>query len=130
MGVMWGAAGTMIRKDVFFDYATKILPRPPLHLWVDFQVGMVPPDRASGFTRGLTDVGHHELEAVDAPKAPSELQDLFENIAGYLLENGPVIGDGDTVGESDQERIKVRLVPSHFGIEGNVMRLKFEPSTA
>ena len=45
-----------------------------------------------------------------------------------MVENGPVIKDGDTVGEDANERIKVVYAKSAFGHEGRVMRLEYGPA--
>ena len=47
-------------------------------------------------------------------------------LALYLIENGLVIKDGHTVGEDENERIKVSYTDSAFGNEGEVMRLDYE----
>ena len=46
-------------------------------------------------------------------------------IAGYLISEGPVIADGDTLGESEDEMLQVIYSPSEFGIEGQVMRFVY-----
>ena len=47
-------------------------------------------------------------------------------LAQYVLENGPVIKDGNTVGGDEQEQIRVALVPSAFGNPKKVLRLEYE----
>lgn len=48
------------------------------------------------------------------------------SIAAYLAENGLVIKDGDTVGESPTEKIRASYGKSSFGHEEAVIRLQFE----
>lgn len=127
-GVFWTNAALIVPKDMFIDFAVDILPiGPPLTIWVDSRVGWTEADAfSSGFTTGLAELGLMELEAEKATEPPAELRKRFEAIAGYLLENGPVIRDGDTLGESADEKIRIVYGPSAFGIEGTVMRLVYE----
>lgn len=130
LGVFWTNALMIVPKDLFFDFSTKVLPMgPPIPIWVDCRVGWSEDKVTStGFTTGLESLGLMELEAQCATESPSELRSRFEAIAGYLLENGPVIGDGHTIGESDKEKIRVTYSPSGFGAKGEVMVLSYEPS--
>ncbi|MEM7455923.1 MAG: DUF4261 domain-containing protein [Planctomycetota bacterium] len=128
VGVYWGNATLVIRPDMFRDFAVEILPHgPPLPIWVDFRVGTNKRGTTSGFTHGLTALGMMELECENATEPPGELRARFEGLIGYLLENGPVIRDGDTIGESMTERIKVDFCPSSFGHDRQVMRLDYSP---
>jgi hypothetical protein len=70
-----------------------------------------------------------ELEAKQCPEPPRELRERFEALIRYLLENGPVIRDGDTVGEDASERIRVVYATSAFGHKGQVMRLEYEQAS-
>ncbi len=53
------------------------------------------------------------------------MKERLVDLAGYLVENGPVIGDGDTVGRDEDEKIRVVYAESAFGKEGEVMRLEY-----
>jgi hypothetical protein len=91
-----------------------------------FAVGRDTAKSSSGFTTGMAALGHMEFEAQGAPEPPGELRKRFEALAGYVLEHGPVIEDGDTIGEDANERIRVVFSDSAFGHEGKVMRLEYE----
>ena len=131
IGVYWGNATLVVPKEMFCEIARDVLPEePPLLVWVDFRVG---PDSekstagfTAGFTAGMTALGHMEFETQRSPEPPSELRDRLMGLAGYVIENGPVIQDGDTIGEDANERIRVVYSKSEFGHEGNVMRLAYE----
>jgi hypothetical protein len=128
LGVYWGEAGMLIGRDVFTDMATSMLPNEtPFLLWVDFRVGAVDHDSglSFGFTDGLEELGHMELVTQNATESPGELRERMMGLADYLLTNGPVIEDGHTVGEDENERIAVVVGPSPFGHEGHVMRLDY-----
>lgn len=120
-------APLLIRKDIYVDYATSVLRGNgmPVDLWVDIQVGGSETAQAAGYTRGLAAFGLMELEAPTASEAPDELRDRLWSLAAYLLENGPVIRDGNTVGADDTEHITVTYSDSAFGLPGQVMRLEY-----
>jgi hypothetical protein len=125
-GVYWGAATLVVRADMFRKFAVKVLPEgPPVHVWVDFRVGSNPDGTSFGFTAGLSGLGLMDIETQNAPERPGVLRERFINLADYLLENGPVIRDGHTVGGTGAERIGVRYAESLFGDREQVMRLVF-----
>jgi Domain of unknown function (DUF4261) len=126
IGVYWGDATLVIRKDIFRDFAVEILPDGlPIYAWIDFRVRRNEDDLSSGFTTGLKALGHMELETENASDKPGDLRERLVAIASYLLENGPVIKDGNTVGEDANERITVRYAKSAFGHKDKVMRLDY-----
>ena len=131
LGVYWGNGTLVIPKDMFIDFAEEVLPEgPPLHVWVDFRVGKDSPSTSSGFTTGMVALGHMEFEVEGSPETVSDLRERMLELAGYLLENGPVIKDGDTIGEDVNEPIRIVYSDSVFGHEGTVMRLEYgKPSS-
>ena len=130
IGVYWGNATLVIPKNIFIDFAKDVLPHgPPLQIWVDFRVGKDSDTSSSGFTVGMKALGHMEFESQKSPEPPDELRERFLALAGYVVENGPVIRDGDTVGEDAEERIRVVYSDSSFGHDGKVMRLEYETAS-
>lgn len=128
LGVYWCNATLVIQPELFRDFAVKILPAgPPLPIWVDFRIGKNEQGQVSGFTTGLRALGLMELETHNASEPGSELRSRFEGLIYYLLENGPIIKDGDTIGEDQHERIKVVYADSKFGHAEQVLRLDYEP---
>lgn len=131
IGVYWGNATLIVPKSMFIDFAKDVLPHePPLHVWVDFRVGRDSKKSCSGFTAGMKALGHMEFETQNSPEPPGELRERLLGLAGYLLENGPVIRDGDTVGEDAEERIRVVYSDSTFGHKSKVMRLVYENASS
>lgn len=128
LGVYWPPATLVVPKNIFTDFAVEVMPQgAPLAIWVDYRVGWTADKKTSaGFTTGLAGLGLMELETQAAPESPGDLRARFEAISGYLLEHGLVIQDGDTLGETATEKIRVVYADSGFGAEGQVMRLVFE----
>ena len=128
LGVLWCNAQMLVRKDLFCEFAEKIMPQgPPLHIWLNMRAGDAPDGSGltAGFTEGMTALGHMEFETLNSTDDVGELRDRLYSLAEYVLENGPVIRDGDTIGESANERIRVIYADSAFEQEGQVMRLDY-----
>ncbi|MDA8563909.1 DUF4261 domain-containing protein [Mariniblastus sp.] len=130
IGVYWGNATLVIGKDLFVDFASKVLPEElPLHIWIDFRVGSNKDGSSHGFTHGMAELGHMEFETQNANESPKELHDRLISLAGYVLEHGPVLKDGNTVGESATEQIKVSYQASDFGHTEKVISLVYDNPT-
>ena len=66
---------------------------------------------------------------IEVDRCKMDLETLFEfvsNIAHYLIQSGPVIADGNTVGGSEEERILVRHLPSMIEEDRQVYKIVFE----
>jgi hypothetical protein len=126
MGVLWSNAMLLVPTSLFIDYAKDVLPHgPPLDLWVDFRLRKLSDNRCAGFTTGLAGLGLMELEVPESPERPWELRYRMHCVAGYLLERGPVINDGDSVGDDLDDCIRVHYGASGMGLPGCVMRLTY-----
>ncbi|HEX2274139.1 MAG TPA: DUF4261 domain-containing protein [Acidimicrobiales bacterium] len=124
LGVYWGAAGQVIRADVFDGIAREHDDDSlPVMLWVDFRA-VVEDSGSSLFTVGLSAFGLMELEIPPSSRQVGELRELAMNVATYLIQSGPVLGDGHTVGVREDERVVVRHAPSMVDRPGTVYRLE------
>ncbi|WP_129781167.1 DUF4261 domain-containing protein [Peristeroidobacter soli] len=127
IGVYWGNATLVVPKNLFLDFCTEVLPHgPPLDIWIDFRVGWQTKASSGGFTQGMEALGHMELETQESPEKPSDLRQRLHGLAGYLLENGPVIRDGHTIGQNAREKIRIVYSDSAFGSDKRVMQLQYE----
>lgn len=113
IGVYWGGACLVNKKDVFcgmvYDIDTSGLP---LFLWVDFRIEKHENSELNLITYGLHNYGIMELEIIKTSKPLGDLIDFALNIARYLIDNGNVIKDGDTVGEDENQKIIATHKPS------------------
>lgn len=126
LGVFWTHAELVVQPPLFRDFAIEVLERP-LYIWLSLRAGKNAAGKTAGFTIGMESLGHMEFETEDASDSPGDLRERFLALANYVLDNGPVIRDGDTIGEDANERIKVVYAKSAFGREGKVMRLEYAP---
>lgn len=129
IGVYWPASRVVMSSKMFQDFAVKLLPdHPTTYIWVDFRAAESEGDRSMGFTRGLSELGLMELETGNSPEPPGELRDRLSGLATYLIENGLVIKNGDTIGQNEQELIRIDYAASSLGHQEKVMRLEYESS--
>lgn len=96
----------------------------PLYLWIRFTLRDESDGTTSLTTSGLADLELMEVEFPHARVDPQTLMDRAFNIAHYLLDNGPVLANGHTIGISTEEKFKVSHVPSQDDAERLVYQLK------
>jgi hypothetical protein len=123
-GVYWGEGPIVHEPKVFIEEAKAAsLESIPYGLWVDLCVTRgSKPDTITVFTQGLRALGHREIEVVDSCLPPLDVIAKIEMLVDYLLDQGPIIGDGQTFGATDEERILVRFAASILPRD-DVMRL-------
>jgi hypothetical protein len=126
MAVYWGDATLVIFPPVFIQMAEKITSpeAPPLYLWVDLRAFRNDDGTTCLFTSGLAPLGHMEIEIPRIDMEPGELREWLLHIMYYLLENGPVLKHGDTIGVSAEKQLRIRHCRSSFGHPGKVIRLE------
>ncbi len=107
IAVYWAAANHLILAELFRELATTVLPNPLFDIWVALNVGQRPEDGVvTAHTMGLNNLGLMDVEIPNSTKNSKDTYEFLTNIAFYLLDNGLIIKDGDTVGESAEERIR------------------------
>ncbi|MFL5243296.1 MAG: DUF4261 domain-containing protein [Gemmataceae bacterium] len=126
MAVYWGEAALILSPPVFVDMAEKIISpeAPPLYLWVDLRAWRNKDGTTGLFTTGLACLGHMEMEIPSIDMEPGELREWLLNIMYYLLENGPVLKHGQTIGMTAEQQIRIQHCASSFGHPGKVIRLE------
>lgn len=119
-----GAAEHVVHPEVFRALARDLLPEPLVPAWIAFNVGPRPEGPMTGHTRGLGALGLMDVEIPATDDAAAEVLDRLVGIAEYQLANGPVIGDGDTLGATAEAQLVARHAPSAFDAEATVLRLE------
>jgi hypothetical protein len=124
LGVYWPEATLVHYPKVFVEMAQKIASpqAPPLYLWVDFRVFRNPDGTFGLFTTGLKALGYMEFEIPRLAMQPGELREWAVNIACYLIEKGPVLKHGQTIGATADQQLRIRHTTSLYGHPGTVMR--------
>jgi hypothetical protein len=124
-GVFWVAAGLVHEPAAFRQYSREMDEEYlPLYLWIDFAVMPTPDGQCSLWTTGLEALGHLEIEVQRSHRRPEELIERAFNVAHYLLDKGPVLKPGQTVGLSQEEQIQVLHSPSMRDESRTVIQLE------
>lgn len=128
LGIYWGDGTLVHYPKVFIEMAESIKSpeAPPLYLWVDYRVFRNADGTFGMFTTGLAAIGFMEIEIPSVAMEPNELRQWAMNISYYLIENGPVLKDGDTIGATQETMFRIRHVPSSHGAPGLTMRFAVE----
>lgn len=123
--VYLGGAGHVVLPELLRELAQSVLPEPLLPVWVALNVGSRPDGVLTGHTRGLESLEMMNVEIPESPEDAATTLDRLAGIAAYLLEHGPVIGDGDTIGSTAVAEIVARHRPSQVAEDETVLRLEF-----
>lgn len=78
----------------------------------------------SSWTNGLRSFGKEELEVIDSGQSPSEVYELVLNISSYILQEGAVLRDGETLGYSAQQKLPLKLSQGVY-VEGQSLKIGF-----
>lgn len=124
-GVYWAEGTTVVPAPEFVASAREMTPENfPMLSWVEFRV-FTDSGRWNLFTTGMQALGLMEIEVRDSQRAPEDIFDLVLNVSRYLAVSGPLLEDGHTIGEDENERIVVRHVDSGWERPGNVIALAY-----
>jgi hypothetical protein len=124
-GIYWGE-GTLVHLPRTFVDQAKEMTRDylPLYLWIDFRVQSHGKDAYDLFTTGLKYFGHMEIEVRNTRLEPMELIGRVFNVAHYLLDNGPVLKHGDTIGGDEKEKVRIKHAASMWDKSQKVLVLE------
>jgi hypothetical protein len=114
IGVYWASGETVTEAGPFRQRAQAMAAGPlPLDVWVQllWLDGPKAPNGQRTFaviTTGLAPFVGREIEFQPAARPPLEVGQRVAGTISYLMQHGAVLKDGDTVGISPTERIRVR----------------------
>ena len=106
IGVLWGSSlvQTELVKGEFAGMEQRVIP---FSLWVLIQFSKQPNGNILISTLGMRDFEQMEIET-ESSLPLDQTFDLVRKFGSYVLASSPVIKDGDTIGLSAQQKIKVR----------------------
>jgi hypothetical protein len=106
IGVLWGSSLT--QTDIFKrEFTSTQEDGLPFSLWILIQYSKQPNGNFLISTLGMRDFGAMEIET-ESNLPWDQTFDLVGNVGSYILAKGPVIKDGDTIGLSEEQKIRVR----------------------
>jgi hypothetical protein len=123
-GIYWGA-GTVVHEPTAFQAQSAELSTENLvpHLWVDMRLEQNEDGSLRYFTTCMEAFGCLEIEIDRSRKPPEQILDFCYDIVSYVLMRAATIADGETVGRSADERIKVRHKRSIWN-RGTAMKME------
>jgi len=124
--VYFGSANHVVLPSLFRELTQATLPEPLPIAWVAINVGQRPDGVMTGHTRGMDMLGLMDIEIPETGETAEGVFSRLTGIVDYLIENGMVISNGDTLGATEEERIRVVYGPSALDQEREVMRLVSE----
>jgi len=78
----------------------------------------------SGWTSGLRAFGKEEMEVVNSAQPPQEVYELLLILSDYLIEQGAVLRDGETVGYTVDQKLPLTLSDG-VCVEGKSLKIGF-----
>jgi hypothetical protein len=121
IGVIWN--GFLVHSPrVFQEQAAEVsITEPVPQLWIGTRVNDNSDGSFTFLTAGMDAFGLMEVE-IESRNGSEQLADFGLGVVKYLLKQGVVVPEGQTVGRTDRERIPVVHGPGRW-IPGTVMKL-------
>jgi len=127
IGVYWGNGSVCNSREVFEQFCENMSEEHlPVPAWLRFQLVNVSDDVVGLYTLGMSQFGLMDIEVDRCKREPQDLFEFVADIAHYLIQSGPVIADGNTVGGSADERILVHHRASMIDQHRRVYKIVFE----
>ncbi|MEM7364200.1 MAG: DUF4261 domain-containing protein [Pseudomonadota bacterium] len=101
-------------------------PFGPVDLWVSAHATNNENGSSTGYTLGMGVLGGTEFEALAAPESAKELEARLRGLVYYVISLVQFIQNEDTVGEDEDERIRVYKRPSETVHKGWVFQMSYE----
>ncbi|MEM7429695.1 MAG: DUF4261 domain-containing protein [Pseudomonadota bacterium] len=132
IGLHWTTGETVTRKEPFLDEIGQLSRGTwPVYVWLQYYwVGGKAEENPGLATYGLRAFIGRELEFEPGGLDQQTLFARAGQIASYLVDNGDVLGDGETLGISESERIRVRHLAEGRRAGIPVLNLTLERSGA
>ncbi len=128
VGIYWpGATQVHDVKSFVGEALNASREQLPLYLWLRFGLAREDDGSTSLYTTGLAAFNLMEVELPHSQLDPQTLVDRAFNISHYLVDRGPVLEDGQTIGISADEKFEIRHAPSMWDAQRRVYSLKAQP---
>ncbi len=78
----------------------------------------------SAYTCGMKNLGKDEIEIIDTKEVPSELHNFMVGVAGYVVDQDVILHDGETIGFSNEQRLKI-VKSEGVNVEGDSIKILY-----
>lgn len=127
-GVFWSTGQIMISPETWQQATSSILEKKlPVEDWINLFWTKGDKGTLGAVTEGARAFFGMEIEFALAPLQPADIAGRLFGLVQYLLVNGAVLKDGDTLGQNNEETIRVRFKDRGTQFDGRVIELSFEP---
>lgn len=125
VAVHFGSAGHVVDPTTFRELALETSSVSLPSAWVSRNIAASPSGSVSGYTRGMDMLGLMDIEIIESSESPEDTFMRLTDISTYQLQNGPVIGDGDSLGATEDVELIASHAPSVHNPDKTVLRLAF-----
>lgn len=117
-------SGTVFQPEFYRDFSMMMKEDTlPLFNWIWF--GLYRREGGiCGYTYGMTAFGMDEMEVLDADAQPEEVRDFLASLAGYVLEEGVTLQDGETIGFSAEDKHAITRSEG-ISLPGSTLKITF-----
>jgi uncharacterized protein DUF4261 len=106
VGVLWGSS--LVQTDIFKgEFANALKGGFPFSLWVLIQFSRQPNGNILISTLGMRDFDKMEIET-ESSLPLDQAFDLVRKFGSYIVTTGAAVKDGDTIGLTKSQKVKVR----------------------
>lgn len=128
LGVYWGHASVVHAPEFFLQgmrEAGEDAALLPVELWTGFLRTERRDGTADMYTDGLDVFGCMEFEIVASKQPMEEMFEMLIGMSRYVIANGNMFRDGDTVGADEQEKIPTHFADSVIGRRPKVILIDY-----
>lgn len=124
LGVYIGGRTLLLKKDFYLANLENISETDlPIYNLVYFGIRR-DGSKNSVYTYGLKDFRKLEIEIIDSELEVSELMDMMYNLASYVITNNVTLKDGETIGVSEEQKLKIEQSKGKF-LEGSSLKIHY-----
>jgi len=123
IGIYQGSATLLLPKELYIAFSELLLSDMlPVQLWV--YIGIIyNNERTSVYSYGMQEFDKSEIEILETVMSNREVYDLFINILNYVLAYDVTLKHGETIGFSEDEKIKI-IESEAVYVDGNSLKLE------
>ncbi len=124
MGIYIGSRTLTLSKGFYQDNVEMMSEENlPIYNWIYFGLRREN-EKQSVYTYGLADFGKMEMEIVDSQHSLDELNEMMFNLVHYVLSYDVTLQDGETIGLSAEQKLKISNSKGRF-LEENTLKISY-----
>ena len=123
IGIYQGSATLLLPKELYVAFSELLLSDMlPIQLWI--YIGIIcNNEKTSIYSYGMQEFDKSEIEILETAMPNREVYDLFINILNYVLAYDVTLKHGETIGFSEDEKIKI-IESEAVYVDGNSLKLE------